>query len=181
MSFDPHKNAHSRARAGAYPISFALSSKPEVTDRARIGYSIVRGQPSEYPETGCCFDWEDEWNMSKTDTKKTTPGNDTTTISKARLDELVEEATVDCYGESEQISGFFSMLEEQLAVPFKSSLLGVEIVVERIDITDEEEIVAMCRRGRSRQRISILDLPLPRPRPAGAEWIEAFRHWARWR
>jgi len=57
----------------------------------------------------------------------------------------------------------------------------VEIVVEKIDITDEAEIVAICRRGRSRQRISILDLPLPRPRPGGAEWIKAYRHWARWR
>ena len=119
--------------------------------------------------------------MSKTETKKTAPGTDARAISKARLDELVEEATVDCYGESEQISGFFNMLEEHLAVPFKTSLLGVEIVVESIDITDEEEIVALCRRGRSRQRISILDLPLPRPRLAGAEWIAAYRHWAHWR
>jgi hypothetical protein len=66
-------------------------------------------------------------------------------------------------------------------VPFTTDLLGAEIVVERIDITDEKEIVAICRRGRSRQRISILDLPLPRPRPAGAEWIDAYRQWARWR
>ena len=119
--------------------------------------------------------------MSKTKTKKTAPSTDATAISKARLDELVEEATVDCYGESEQISGFFNMLEEQLAVPFTTSLLGVEVVVEGIDITDEEEIVAICRRGRSRQRISVLHLPFPSPRPAGAEWIEAYRYWARWR
>lgn len=71
------------------------------------------------------------------------------------------------------------MLEERLAVPFTTNLLGVEIVVEGIDITDEEEIIAVCRRGRDLQRISILDLPLPRPRPAGAEWIEAYRRWAR--
>jgi hypothetical protein len=73
------------------------------------------------------------------------------------------------------------MLEEKLAVPFTTKLLGVEISVERIDLTEEEEIVAICRRGHSRQRISILDLPLPRPRPAGIEWIEAFRRWARGR
>jgi len=55
----------------------------------------------------------------------------------------------------------------------------VGIIVEGIDLTDEGEIVALCRRGCGRQRISILDLPLPRPNPAGAEWIEAYRHWAR--
>jgi len=46
-------------------------------------------------------------------------------------------------------------------------------------VTDEEEIVAICSRGKSRQRISILDLPLPSPPPQGAEWIDAFRRWAR--
>lgn len=102
-------------------------------------------------------------------------------MPEARLDELIEEATVDCYGESEQISGFFCMLEERLALPFTTELLGVEIVVERVELTDEEEIVALCRRGRDRQRISILNLPLPRPKPPGAEWIEAYRRWARWR
>lgn len=119
--------------------------------------------------------------MSKTKKNKISPGTDAMAISESRLDELIKEATTDCYNESEQISGLFNMLEERLAMPFTTNLLGMEIVVERIDMTDEEEIVALCRRGRDRQRISILDLPLPRPRPAGAEWIEAYRRSARWR
>ena len=102
----------------------------------------------------------------------------TKTISHARLDKLIEEATVDCYNESEQISGFFCMLEEQLAVPFKTKLLGLEVMVEKIHITDQEEIVAICRRGCYRQHISILELPLPSPKPVGSEWIEAYRRWA---
>jgi hypothetical protein len=102
-------------------------------------------------------------------------------FSQARLDKLIEEATVDCYNESEQISGFFCVLEERLEMPFTVSLLGVEAVVERIELTDVDEIVAVCRRGRNRQRISILELPLPHPRPAGTEWMEAYRRWARWR
>ncbi|MFK4035944.1 hypothetical protein ACI2LC_09120 [Nonomuraea wenchangensis] len=32
---------------------------------------------------------------------------------------------------------------------------------------------------RIEQAIGILDLPLPDPPPAGAEWIRAFRRWAR--
>jgi len=51
--------------------------------------------------------------------------------------------------------------------------------VERIDMNDADEIVAVCRRGRKRQRVPILDLPLPEPRPRGAEWIDAFRRWAK--
>jgi hypothetical protein len=71
------------------------------------------------------------------------------------------------------------MIEMHLAVPFEVEILGVTATVERIDMNDAEHIVAVCRRGRSRQSIPILDLPLPKPPPDGAEWLEAYRRWAR--
>ena len=36
-------------------------------------------------------------------------------LSKARVQELIEEAIVDAYGEEEQAGGFFTMSEEHLA------------------------------------------------------------------
>jgi calcium binding protein len=99
--------------------------------------------------------------------------------SKARLDALIAEAIVDAYGPSEQRTGFLTMLEENLSLPFDVEILGVVASVERIDLTDDDQIVAICRRGRSRQSIPVLDLPLPSPPPTGAEWIEAYRSWAR--
>ena len=99
--------------------------------------------------------------------------------TKRQLRELIDQALVDAYGESEQRGGLFTMLEEHLAVPFETQVLGVPVTVERIDLTRSDEIIARCRRGKTRQAISILDLPLPKPPPAGAEWIEAYRHWAR--
>lgn len=96
-----------------------------------------------------------------------------------RLNQLIEEAVVDAYNESEQRLGLFTMLEDDLAVPFETEVLGVAVTVERVDLTGSDEIVAFCRRGNHRQAIPILDLPLPAPLPAGAEWIEAYRRWAR--
>ena len=90
---------------------------------------------------------------------------------------MIEEATVDCYNESEQVTGLFTMIDENLHLPFKTLVLGVSVVVERLDLSDREEIVAICSRGRDRQSIPILDLPLPSPPPEGAEWIEAYREW----
>ncbi len=100
-------------------------------------------------------------------------------LSRRRLEALIEEAVVDAYGDSEQRVGFLTMLEEHLAVPFLTELLGVAVRVERVDLNDADEIVAICRRGRQRQPIPILDLPRPAPAPDGWEWIEAYRHWAR--
>ena len=107
------------------------------------------------------------------------PGRGRWPPSKSRLEELIAEATVDAYGDSEQRIGFLTMLQENLVLPFETDVLGVKVVVEQIDLSDAEEILAICRRGRDRQAIPVLDLPLPSPRPAGAEWIEAYRRWAR--
>ncbi len=98
-------------------------------------------------------------------------------LSTTRLDRLVEEAIVDCYNESEQVTGLYTMIEGNLALPFKTMVLGVQVTVERVDLTQREEIVTLCRRAGVRQTVPILDLPLPSRRPAGAEWIEAYRHW----
>ena len=69
------------------------------------------------------------------------------------------------------------MIEENLQVPFSTAVLGVEVVVKKIDMTEGEEIVAVCNRDKESQRISILELPLPSPPPEGAEWIAAYRYW----
>ena len=100
-------------------------------------------------------------------------------ISKARLEALLDEATVDCYGESEQVTGIFTMIEDNLRLPFETAVLGTRVTITSVDLTDNEQIVAICVRGRDRQRIPIVDLLLPSPPPAGAEWIEVYRHWLR--
>jgi len=100
-------------------------------------------------------------------------------LSRAKLRKLIEDATVDAYNDYEQRVGFLTMIQENLQLPFKTYVLGIEVLVERVDMTASEQIVAVCSNGRTRQRIAILDLPLPSPLPRGVEWIEAFRHWDR--
>ena len=90
---------------------------------------------------------------------------------------MIEEATVDCYNESEQTTGWLTVIEQNLAVPFDAIVLGVAVAIERVELNSRDEIVAICKRGRHRISIPVLDLPLPAPLPAGAEWIEAYRCW----
>jgi hypothetical protein len=97
--------------------------------------------------------------------------------SARRLDELVEGATVDCYNEEEQASGFFTMIEENLALPFATRVLGVEVSVVAVEMDDDGSLKAVCERGDERQCIGLTDLPLPSPPPTGAEWIAAYRRW----
>src|SRR2546428_7824668 len=85
--------------------------------------------------------------------------------SKARLDQMVEEATVDCYNESEQATGLYTMIEDNLALPFETIVLGVRVIVERVQLTRRDGIVAVGRRAGVRPPTPLLDLPQPSPRP----------------
>jgi hypothetical protein len=88
-------------------------------------------------------------------------------LSKRPLAALIADATVDCYNESEAVTGFFTMIEDHLEVPFAAVVLGVDVEVTGVELTEREEIVAVCVRGKQQQRIPICDLPLPSP-PGGA-------------
>jgi hypothetical protein len=92
---------------------------------------------------------------------------------------LIADATVDCYNDSEAITGFLTKLQDNLALPFETEVLGMAVTVAKIDLNESEEIVAICSRGKSRQAIGVLDLPLPAKLPEGAKWIQAYRHWRR--
>lgn len=92
---------------------------------------------------------------------------------------MIEQATIDAYDESEQATGWLTMFEEHVELPFKTVVLGVTVNVTGIDLRDGYQIVATCKRGRNRQAIPLVDLPLPSPRPKGADWIDAYRGWLR--
>lgn len=98
-------------------------------------------------------------------------------LDKARFEAMAEEATVDCYNPSEQATGWFTVIDENLKLPFETQLLGISVMVEKIDLNENEDLVAICRRGKHRQTVPLLNLPLPSPLPTGVEWIEAYRRW----
>src|SRR3954449_3943766 len=93
------------------------------------------------------------------------------------LDALIEEATVVCYDEAEQVAGFFACLEEELELPFTTRLFGVDVSVEQIEQTEHDDIVAVCRRDTDTAAIRLVDLPLPTPLPEGAQWMVAWMKW----
>jgi len=77
-------------------------------------------------------------------------------LSRDHLDSLIDEATLDCFNASEQVACLYELINERLEVPFETQILGVDVDVERIVLTDDESIVAICARGGERQEIAIL-------------------------
>jgi len=131
----------------------------------RIGGSQMASQKMEKKQEGSA-------NQTLTSTRRLPR------LSKSVLERMVEDVTVDAYGESEQVNGFCTMLQNDLELPFNTVVFGTEVTVERVGLAEDDPIVVVCQRGQKRQRLSILDLPLPDPPPKGWEWIEAYRQWA---
>ena len=52
-------------------------------------------------------------------------------LSEAELDALIAQATVDCCNEDEELAGFAAMIEDNLAVPFETTVLGVTVTVRK--------------------------------------------------
>jgi hypothetical protein len=92
---------------------------------------------------------------------------------------LIEEATVDAYGESEEATAFLTVLEEYLALPFGATVAGEAVIAEKIDLRGADELIAFCRRRGKREKVRLLDLELPVPWPKGAEWVAAYHRWSR--
>lgn len=74
-------------------------------------------------------------------------------IDRARLNQIIDEAAVDAYGEPEQV-----IASTDRRTP-RAALRGDRVrdtgVVRRLDVTERGEIVAICTRGRLRQPIPI--------------------------
>jgi hypothetical protein len=103
-----------------------------------------------------------------------------TRIGLPRIKELIEDAIVDAYNESEQTVGFICVIEDNATFPFATVVLGVKVSVTGVDVDKwGESVVAKIRRGAHTQTIPLVDLPLPEKLPPGGEWLVAYQHWAR--
>jgi hypothetical protein len=100
--------------------------------------------------------------------------------TQRHLRRLIEEATVDCYGEWEQASGFLTMIQDHIACPVTARVVGEPVQVIGFDCGEGgTDVVAKCKRHGKTYKIGVLSLEWDQKPPKGAEWIEAYRAWLR--
>jgi hypothetical protein len=87
-------------------------------------------------------------------------------ISKARLDELIDEAIVDCWGAGEEHTALLTMSEERVVCPFRAKLIGETIEVRRFEWPRSGYgLITVCRRKGRAYRVDVNSL----------EWLNLFR------
>jgi hypothetical protein len=68
-------------------------------------------------------------------------------LDPAALDELIDEITVDAYGEQEQLWAFRQAFEENATLPAEGSVVGEPVLVIAFDYDGNERrgLTARCR------------------------------------
>ncbi len=99
-------------------------------------------------------------------------------LTDEELEELIEEATVDCYDESESLSGFVIMIEDNLEFPFVAKVIGEEVIVTGVT-EEKDKILAECERKGKKYNIDIQDIEFT-SLLKGSEWIDAYKKWKGW-
>ncbi|HEV8166531.1 MAG TPA: calcium-binding protein [Actinomycetota bacterium] len=101
------------------------------------------------------------------------------TAGKRDLDALIEEITVDCYGEDEELTGFLAYFEDALERPVEATVVGVPVTIVGVDCPAGalRGLVARCRRGGADYEVSLRDVALPRGSEL-ARILAAYRYWA---
>ncbi len=101
-------------------------------------------------------------------------------ITKAELNKMIQEATVDCYNEDEAFMGVLYYLADNISFPFKAKAFGD--MAEVIGIDDEEselerEVMATIRMEGDEYTISLDELELEPDDTENARWLEMYEYW----
>ncbi len=95
------------------------------------------------------------------------------------LDELIEEITIDAYGDDEQLWAFRQAFEDEVVLPADGFIIGEPVSVIAVDYDGNERrgLTARCRRqDGSEYVVAATDVVLSPP-SKGSRYIAAYRKW----
>lgn len=100
------------------------------------------------------------------------------TLSSAELDALIEELTIDCYNDDEQLTGLLTGAEEALVIGEVATIAGTEITIVAVDCPSDirRGLTAVCERDGQRFELSLADLRFADTSELGRV-TDAYRRW----
>lgn len=95
-----------------------------------------------------------------------------------QLDAIIEDLTIDAYGDDEQLTGFLVGADEALVRGEHASIVGVDVEVLALDSGPDERIglVARVRRHGHRYDVALADLSFADESELGLV-VAAYRRW----
>ncbi len=101
------------------------------------------------------------------------------TLGQAALDELIEEITVDAYGEDEQLWAFRQAFEDNVALPAAGSVVGEPVLVIAFDYDGNERrgLTAKVRGADGREHVVAAADVMIAPGSETSRYLVAYRKW----
>jgi Calcium binding len=100
---------------------------------------------------------------------------------RSDLQTLIQEITVDCNDDDEELMGFENAFDEQANFPCPGTVIGEDITVLSVATKEgRRELLATCEHHGRRYQLSLLDIELHTD-AATDRLIAAYRHWASYR
>ena len=97
---------------------------------------------------------------------------------KKMYERIIEEATVDCYGEYEQISGWACLLDDNLPTPCNCIIGKEKATLEKINMDDTGNVVVgIVRLNKTKVRILLQDIILENQK--AMNYINAYAYWCK--
>ena len=92
------------------------------------------------------------------------------------LDSLINEITVDCHDENEQLMGFANAFEE-VSFPYPGTVIGEDVQVLSVNAADDRpDLLATCKRDDRTYDIALLDVNINADTDT-SRLIAAYRRW----
>ena len=110
---------------------------------------------------------------------KRTPARNAPRLTPAALDDLIDEITVDAYGEQEQLWAFRQAFEDKIALPAQGSVVGEPVLVLGFDYDGNERrgLTAKCRGADGRNHVvAAADVSVATDSDA-SRFLAAYRKW----
>jgi len=119
--------------------------------------------------------------LQHTSTAAKSPKRWTDPLDPSAVEEALEDACTDAYGEHEQHTGLLTVIQDELIFPFRAELLGEEVQVVDMEWPEDDEfgLDLVVERGGQRHRIEARSLNLLEPLPEGHLHLAACLKWKR--
>jgi hypothetical protein len=93
------------------------------------------------------------------------------------LDSLIDEITVDCHDEYEQLTGFEAAFDEDGNFPCPGTIAGEEVEILHVGQgNSRRELIATCQRAGRQYDIALLDIDIHADPPT-SRLLAAYRRW----
>ena len=101
-----------------------------------------------------------------------------TANQKRTYEKIIEEATMDCHDEYEQVAGWECVLDENIVTPRPYKIGKQQAILEKVSMDDNSgAVIGVIRLNKTKIRILIQDIILEDSETM--KYINAYKYWCK--